>query len=90
MSGCDEWSNVMETEKVTPQYRAQPDSAKQLMSYISTASSNGKRVRMTGSGHSASDVAITGDALFTPEKLNKPLTLDRARLKTPPTTNWCG
>jgi len=83
LSGCDEWSNVMETEKVTPQYRAQPDSAKQLMSYISTASSNGKRVRMTGSGHSASDVAITGDALFTPEKLNKPLTLDRARLKNP-------
>ncbi|RZU47845.1 D-arabinono-1,4-lactone oxidase [Fluviicoccus keumensis] len=83
LAGCDEWSNVMQTEKVTPQYRAQPDSAKQLMSYISTASSNGKRVRMTGSGHSASDIAITNEVLFTPEKLNQPLNLDRARLKNP-------
>lgn len=83
LAGCDEWSNVMQTEKVTPQYRAQPDSAKQLMSYISTASSNGKRVRMTGSGHSASDIAITNEVLFTPEKLNRPLNLDRARLKDP-------
>jgi hypothetical protein len=41
LGGCDEWENVMKTEKVTPQYRAQPDSAKQLISYISTASSNG-------------------------------------------------
>lgn len=83
LGGCDEWENVMKTEKVTPQYRAQPDSAKQLISYISTASSNGKRVRMTGSGHSASDIAITNEVLFTPEKLNKPLNLDRTRLKNP-------
>ena len=86
LGGCDEWENVMKTEKVTPQYRAQPDSAKQLMSYISTASSNGKRVRMTGSGHSASDITITNEVLFTPEKLNKPLNLDRARLKNPADT----
>lgn len=83
LAGCDEWENVPKTEKVTPQYRAQPDSAKQLMSYISTASSNGKRVRMTGSGHSGSDIAITNEVLFTPEKLNQPLNLDRARLKNP-------
>ena len=81
LSACDEWENWPKTEKVKPEYRTQPASAKELTNYISMASSNGKRVRMTGSGHSASDVAITNDVLFTPEKLNKPLTLDRSRLK---------
>ncbi len=83
LSGCDEWENWAKTEKVTPQYRAQPASAKELTNYISTASSNSKRVRMTGSGHSASDITITNEVLFTPEKLNQPLTLDRTRLKNP-------
>lgn len=82
LSGC-EWENWMKTEKATPEYLAQPDSAKQLTDYISRASAAGKRVRMTGSGHSASDVAITNDVLFTPEKLNKTLTLDRSRLRNP-------
>jgi hypothetical protein len=61
----------------------QPESAKQLSDYIRKATENRKRVRMTGSGHSASDVAITNEVLFTPEKLNKPLTLQRTRLKNP-------
>ena len=82
LSGC-EWENWMKTEKVEPEYMAQPDSAKQLREYIGKATSAGKRVRMTGSGHSASDVAITNEVLFTPEKLNKTLTLQRTRLKNP-------
>lgn len=82
LTGC-EWENWMKTEKATPEYLVQPNSAKQLTDYIGRASAAGKRVRMTGSGHSASDVAITNDVLFTPEKLNQPLTLDRNRLKNP-------
>lgn len=82
LTGC-EWENWSKTEKVEPEYLAQPDSAKQLSDYIRQATSAGKRVRMTGSGHSASDVAITNEVLFTPEKLNKPLTLQRTRLKNP-------
>lgn len=82
LSGC-EWENWMKTEKATPEYLTQPESAKQLSDYIARASSAGKRVRMTGSGHSASDVAITNDVLFTPEKLNRALILDRSRLKNP-------
>lgn len=82
LTGC-EWENWVKTEKVEPEYLAQPDSAKQLSDYIRQATSAGKRVRMTGSGHSASDVAITNEVLFTPEKLNKPLALQRSRLKNP-------
>jgi len=77
------WSNDFKTEKVTPQLLVQPTSAKQLTDYISQAASNGQRVRMTGSGHSMSDIAITQDVLMTPERLNKPLTLDSSRLKNP-------
>lgn len=80
ITGC-EWENWVKTEKATPEYMTAPDSAAQLVDYVSRATAAGKRVRMTGSGHSASDVAITNDVLFTPEKLNKALTLDRSRLK---------
>lgn len=78
-----QWSNVFETEKVQPQDLLQPNSAKQLMDYISQASSNGQRIRMTGSGHSMSDIAITNEVMMTSEQLNKPLTLDVSRLKNP-------
>lgn len=77
------WENVSRTERVEPEYLTQPESAAELVEFISLATENNKRVRMTGSGHSHSDVAITGDVLFTPEKLNQPLSLDRARLKNP-------
>lgn len=77
------WENVMRTEKVTPTQLAQPSSAKQLIDYIGRATATGRRVRMTGSGHSASDVAITADILLTPEKLNKPLVLNKSQLKNP-------
>lgn len=82
LGGC-EWENWSKTERVEPEYLTQPESAKQLTDYIRKATENRKRVRMTGSGHSASDVAITNDVLFTPEKLNKPLALQRTRLKNP-------
>lgn len=80
MSGCY-WENWTKTESVEPEYLVQPESAAQLVDYVGRASRAGKRVRMTGSGHSASEVAITRDVMFTPEKLNKPLALDRNRLK---------
>lgn len=80
LAGC-EWENWTKTERVEPEYLVPPESAAQLVDYIGRATRAGKRVRMTGSGHSASDVAVTREVLFTPEKLNKPLQLDRARLK---------
>lgn len=84
LSGCGgDWENWFQTEKVTPAVLTQPDSASQLTDYISRATSAGKRVRMTGNGHAMSDIAITNEVLFTPDKLNQPLNLDRSRLKNP-------
>ncbi len=82
INGCI-WENYAKTERVEPEYLTQPESATELVEFISLATENNKRVRMTGSGHSHSDVAVTEDVLFTPEKLNKPLQLDRSRLKNP-------
>lgn len=82
LSGCY-WENWTKTESVEPEYLVQPENADQLVDYVGRATRAGKRVRMTGSGHSASDVAITEDVLFTPEKLNKTLSLDRNRLRDP-------
>ena len=80
VGGC-EWENWVGTERVQPEYLVPPESAAQLVDYIGRATRAGKRVRMTGSGHSASDVAVTQEVLFTPEKLNRTLTLDRSRLR---------
>src|SRR5690606_42022283 len=80
LAGC-EWENWTKTERVEPEYLVPPESAAQLVDYIGRATRAGKRVRMTGSGHSASDVAVTREVLFTPEKLNKPRQLDRSLVK---------
>jgi len=84
LSGCDEsWSNWFETETVYPKVLVAPNSAAQLTSYIAQAKSRNMRVRMTGHGHAISDIAITTDVLLTPDSLNKPLSVDRTRLKNP-------
>lgn len=86
LSACF-WENYSGTERVEPEYLTQPESAAELVEFIGLATENNKRVRMTGSGHSHSDVAITQDVLFTPEKLNQPLSVDRARLRDPAMAN---
>ena len=88
LAGCGgSWTNWFETETVTPQVLVAPNSAKQLTDYVSQATTKGARVRMTGNGHSMSDIAITNEVLFTPEQLNQPLTVDTTRLKNPNSPN---
>ena len=84
LSGCYEnsWSNWFKTETVTPMIMGAPNSASQLVNAVSQASQAGKRIRMTGNGHSMSDIAITNEVLMTPEALNKALNVDNSRLKT--------
>jgi L-gulono-1,4-lactone dehydrogenase len=77
------WQNWQKTEQVNPAFLNQPASARELCNNIALATSFGLRARMTGSGHSASDVAVTNEVLLTPEKLNQPLTIDGTRLKNP-------
>src|SRR5262249_15913637 len=75
------WQNFSGTQKVSPQYMAEPKSAAELVQAGTLATHNGKRIRMTGSGHSHSDVAVTDEVLLTPKQLVHTLTLDHDRLK---------
>lgn len=75
------WENFSKTEKVIPEVLATPGSAAELVALVKRASEEHKTIRMTGSGHSHSDVAVSEQFLMTPTRLNSPLTLDRSRLK---------
>lgn len=75
------WTNWFKTESVKPQSIQSPGNAKELINVVKAAARDGKRVRMTGNGHAASDVAITQDYLILPGSLNHPLTVDCRRLK---------
>ena len=75
------WTNWFKTESVRPHSIQAPANAKELINVVKTAARSGKRVRMTGNGHAASDVAITQDYLILPTSLNRPLSLDCRRLK---------
>jgi hypothetical protein len=81
--GTYSWHNFSKTQQVEPEYMAAPRSVDELVQGVQLAIENGKRIRMTGSGHSHSNVAITNEVLLTSRGLKSPLTLDRARLKDP-------
>lgn len=82
LTGCG-WENFAKTEKVFPQFMAAPGNAQELVGYVKQASDQHKTIRMTGSGHAHSDVAVSEEFLLTPKRLSAPLVLDRSRLKTP-------
>jgi L-gulono-1,4-lactone dehydrogenase len=75
------WSNWFKTQSVRPELIASPASAKELVALVKMASDSGRRIRMTGNGHSSSDVAITDDILLTSKSLTYPLIIDCAQLK---------
>src|SRR5262249_35078356 len=79
--GTFSWHNFSNTHTVSPQYMAEPKSIDDLVKAVKLAGDNGKRIRMVGSGHSHSDVAVTEDVLLVPTGLTAPLALARGRLK---------
>jgi hypothetical protein len=81
--GTYSWHNFSHTQEVAPQYMAEPRSLADLVKAVKLTGEHGMRIRMTGSGHSHSDVAVTDDVLLTSTGLASPLTLDRSRLKDP-------
>lgn len=81
--GTYSWENFSKTQHVEPEYMAEPTSVDDLVRAVKLAGENGKRIRMVGSGHSHSNVAITTEVLLTSGGLDRPLTLPRARLKDP-------
>src|SRR5262245_12998994 len=81
--GTFSWHNFSHTQEVAPEYMAEPKSLADLVQAVKLAGDKGKRIRMTGSGHSHSDVAVTTDVMLTPTGLTAPLGLARSRLKDP-------
>ena len=75
------WQNASATQCITPEVIARPVSAMELVSLVREAERHGKRVRMTGTGHSYSDVALTQDYLLLPTGLEGLLPLSRERLR---------
>ena len=75
------FKNVWGTERVEPDAFFKPETAEELIQTVKSAQANSQRIRMTGSGHSPSDVAVTKDLLMYPQALNGPLPLDESELK---------
>lgn len=82
LNGCY-WENFSKTERVEPLRLTAPNSIETLIDEVKSATQNGHRIRMTGSGHSHSDVAITEDILLRPIQLIDVLKIDRQRLYDP-------
>lgn len=76
-----EWHNAPATVNVKPALLALPRNAHELIDHVRAAAAAGKRVRMTGSGHSYSDAAVTDDHLLLPTGLTRVLDLDRSELR---------
>lgn len=74
------WNNAVHSGGVDPMHLLTPKSLAELVTIVKKAESEGKRVRMTGSGHSFSDIAFTDDYLLSPTALGHPLPLDKSEL----------
>jgi hypothetical protein len=74
------WNNALNSAGVDPEHFLTPRSLVELVAIVQKAEREGKRVRMTGSGHSFSDVAFTDDYLLSPKGLTNPLPLDKPEL----------
>ncbi|MCB0429667.1 MAG: FAD-binding protein [Flavobacteriales bacterium] len=75
------WRNSIKHLAVQPLKYWIPESLDDLVEIINEATRQGLRVRAVGSGHSFSDVAITGDYLVDTHSLNRFLKINKDQLK---------
>lgn len=75
------WQNAVGTAGVSPKAELEPASLAELVSIVQRATGEKARVRMTGSRHSFSDVAMTDDYLLRPVRLSRALDLARDQLQ---------
>ncbi len=75
------WENARRTDFVLPRWSWAPRSVRELVEAVARAEREGHRVRMTGSGHSFSDVAINDDWLLSPTSLTGLLPVDTSSLR---------
>jgi L-gulono-1,4-lactone dehydrogenase len=75
------WTNALQLDGVDPEERRTPTSLGELVRIVKEAEGKRKAVRMTGSGHSFSDVAFSEGYLLSPAQLTRRLDLDRTQLR---------
>lgn len=78
----ERWQNSVRSDRgVEPRYEAYPASLKELVDLVKRARKQNAVVRMTGSGHSFSDVAFSCDYLLRPQCLDRVLQVEREQLR---------
>ena len=73
-----EWRNWAGDQRCTPQAIERPANRDELAELVAGAAGRGQRVRVAGSGHSFSDVALTDGLLLRLEGLDRVLAADTA------------
>lgn len=77
------WRNHTGNQSCQPLQVCTPESAEDVVELVTFAEAEQLTVRAVGSGHSWSDVGLTGGLLLRPEGLRAPLELDRGLLRDP-------
>jgi L-gulono-1,4-lactone dehydrogenase len=73
-----EWRNWAGEQRCRPQAIERPGNRDELAELVVAAAARGQRVRVAGSGHSFTDIALTDGLLLRLEGLNRVLAADRA------------
>src|SRR5437870_3083629 len=77
----EEWSNCIGNQRAFPLNIFRPTTLAEVIAIVKRAEAESRKVRAVGSGHSFSDIALTGDFLIDTHGLKKVLTLDTETLK---------
>ncbi len=70
------WNTWAGTHQARPRRTAAPNCTDEVVAEITSAAAAGLRVRMVGSGHSFTDVAVTDDVLLFPNALTRVRSVD--------------
>jgi hypothetical protein len=75
------WNNAVNIDGIDPDHLVMPKSLPELVELVRRAESERAGLRMSGSGHSFSDVAMSQDYLLSPRGLAGAPPLDRTQLR---------
>ena len=76
-AGHSEWRNWAGDQRCRPAAVERPGSIAEISGALERAAARRERVRVVGSGHSFSDIALTDGRLLTLERMNRVLDVDR-------------
>ena len=73
------WRNWAENQKSHPSVIERPSSESEVIAVVNRAVSNKQRVKVVGSGHSFTGIAVPDEVMIDLSKLNRIVDVDRAR-----------